>query len=90
MTDPGKNRQDMSCSILQEGKTGAVTIVETVLPKRVWRAGLGHTPMPTGMWNGGVLQTFLSVQFTHAGQSPSRELSSSTIHPNPDSPSESL
>lgn len=73
----------MPCSILQKGKTGAVSIVEAVLPRRVWRAGLGHTPMPTGTWNQGLL-------LTYAGQSPSWELSSSTIHPNPDSLSESL
>lgn len=67
-----------------------ISIVETVLRKRAWRAGLGHSPVPTGACSRGVLLNVLSVQFAHAGQSPSRELSSSTIHPNPDSPSESL
>lgn len=92
MTAPGKTGNTCPVAFSRKGRLvwAVVSLVETIFPKRVWRARLGHTPVPTGARNWGVLLTFLSVQLARARQSPPRERSSSMIHPNPGSSSESL
>lgn len=92
MTAPGKTGNTCPVAFCREGRLvwAVVSTVETISPERAWRAGLGRTAVLTGAGNRGVLLTFLSVQLARAGQSPPRELSSSTIHPNPGSSSESF